>query len=123
MYLINDNKIKKSLSEKAKDKSESLLKSSLFENDFKAKTNIFNELSIVENVDLNDIKTYGSSIFMFTRDNGINDLNKVFEDFIKMYKIVPSNIKAINHKISKFECGIDGKNIILLLTQILMEIE
>ena len=46
MYLINDNKIKKSLSEKAKDKAESLLKSSLFENNFKAKTNIYDELNI-----------------------------------------------------------------------------
>ena len=45
---------------------------------------------------------------MFTRDNGFNDLNQVFEDFIKIYKVVPSNIKALNHKISKFECSIDN---------------
>ena len=108
MYLINDNKIKKSLSEKAKDKAESLLKSSLFENNFKAKTNIYDELNIVENVDLIDIQKYESCIFMFTRDNGFNDLNQVFEDFIKIYKVVPSNIKALNHKISKFECSIDN---------------
>ena len=107
MYLINDSKIKKLLSEKAKDKAESLLKSSLFENNFKAKTNMYDELDIVENVNLNDIQKYESSIFMFTRDNGINDLNQVFEDFIKIYKVVPSNIKALNHKISKFECSID----------------
>ena len=89
MYLSNYNKIKKSLSEKAKDKSESILKSTLFENNLKVTINIFNELSINENVDLNDIKTCGSSILMFSRDNKINYLNKVFENFIKIYKIVP----------------------------------
>jgi hypothetical protein len=44
---------------------------------------------------------------MFTRHNGINDLNNIFEDFIKIYKVVPSNIKATNHKISRFECTIN----------------
>ena len=44
---------------------------------------------------------------MFNRLNGINDLNNIFEEFIKIYKVVPSNIKATNHKISKFECTIN----------------
>ena len=45
---------------------------------------------------------------MFTRDNGINDLNNIFEDFIRIYKTVPSEIKATNHKIVKFQCSINN---------------
>ena len=107
MYLIKDEKLKKSLSEKAKDKNETVVKSSLFELKMEEKKNIYDEFEIVENVNLNNITNYDSCIFMFTRHNGINDLNNIFEDFIKIYKVVPSNIKATNHKISKFECTIN----------------
>ena len=48
------------------------------------KKNIYDELEIVENVNLKNITNYDSCIFMFTRHNGINDLNNIFEDFIKM---------------------------------------
>ena len=41
MYLIKDEKLKKSLSEKAKDKNETVVKSSLFEMNLKTKTNIY----------------------------------------------------------------------------------
>jgi len=92
------------LLEKAKDKSNLLVSSSLFETKYEVKSNIYDELPMVENVIINEIEKYESSIFIFTRDNGINDLNKVFEQFIRTYKVVPSNIKAINHKISRFEC-------------------
>ena len=108
MYLIKDEKLKKSLSEKAKDKNETVVKSSLFELKLEEKKNIYDEFEIVENVDLNNITNYDSCIFMFTRHNGINDLNNIFEEFIKIYKVVPSNIKATNHKISKFECTVNG---------------
>ena len=47
---------------------------------------IYDEIEIVENVDLNNIKNYESCIFMFTRSDGINDLNNIFEEFIKIYK-------------------------------------
>ena len=95
------------MSEKAKDKNETVVKSSLFELKLEEKKNIYDEFEIVENVDLNNITNYDSCIFMLTRQNGINDLNNIFEDFIKIYKVVPSNIKATNHKISKFECTIN----------------
>ena len=110
MYLIKDEKLKKSLIEKAKDKNETVVKSSLFELKLEEKKNIYDEFEIVENVDLNNIKNYDSCIFMFTRSDGINDLNNIFEEFIKIYKVVPSNIKATNHKVSKFEFHIISIN-------------
>ena len=109
MYLIKDEKLKKSLSERAKDENKTVAKSSLFELKLEKKKNIYDELEIVENVDLKNIINYDSCIFMFTRRDGINDLNNIFEEFIKMYKVVPSNIKATNHKISKFEFTVNNK--------------
>ena len=81
MYLIKDEKLKKSLSEKERDKNETVVKLSLFELKMEEKKNIYDELEIVENVDLKSITNYDSCIFMFTRHNGINDLNSIFEDF------------------------------------------
>ena len=41
MYLIKDEKLKKSLSEKAKDKNETVVKSSVFELKLEEKKNIY----------------------------------------------------------------------------------
>ncbi len=77
--------MKKWLVEKAEDKSNLLVSSSLFEIKYEVKSNIYDELPMVENVIINEIEKYESSIFIFTRDNGINDLNKVFGQFIRSY--------------------------------------
>ena len=115
MYLIKDKEMKKSLVECAKDKSETVVKSSLFELEFKQKDNIYDNLDIIKNVDVHNITKYKSCIFMFTRTDGINDLNNIFEQFIKLYKVVPSNIKAINHKINSFECTINDNTYIFVI--------
>ena len=57
---------------------------------------------------------------MFTRSDGINDLNNIFEEFIKIYKVVPSNIKATNHKYLNLNVPLTIIYIILLLIQIPM---
>ena len=53
---------------------------------------------------------------MFTRQDGINDLNNIFEDFIKIYKVVPST----NHKYLNLNVPLMRIFSILLLIQILM---
>ena len=114
MYLVRDKDIKNRLKEWAKDKKEINVKSSLFEMEYE-KTNIFNEFKIVENVDLNKVTDYDSCIFMFTRINGKNDLNDIFQEFIKIYNEVPTNINAMNHKINYFECKLNDKKYFFVL--------
>ena len=113
MYLIRDRDMTNKLKEWGKDKKEVNVKSSLFELEYERK-NIFNDHDIIENVDINKITNYESCIFMFTR-NGINDLNNIFEDIIKIYNEVPSNINAMNHKINYFELKLNNKNYFFVL--------
>jgi hypothetical protein len=103
MYLIKDPKLKQSMSHRALDKDD-LIKSTMFKEEFESK-NIFDDLEIYENIPINDISKYESCILMYMDRNDIND---VFQSFIIEYNIVPSKIRAVNHKISRFEAIVKG---------------
>ena len=107
MYLIKDKDLKLKMAMRAKNKEEKNIKSSLFENPFET-TNIYSKFKLHKNIPVDEIKKYNeTSIFIYTR-NGQADLNDIFQQFIKTYNLVPSNIKATNHKISYFEATING---------------
>lgn len=108
MYLVKDSTLKKSMMEQAKDKaSDKNIKSVMFDLKFKSK-NMYSELELNENVPLNKITEYKSCIFIYTKENN-HDLNDIFKEFIQTYKLVPSNIIATNHKISRFEATINNE--------------
>jgi hypothetical protein len=78
MYLIKDAKLKKSMVEHAKDKTNNVnIKSCIFDAEYEVK-NIYNELEINENIQLKDIVDYPSCIFIYTQC----DLNDIFKGLL-----------------------------------------
>ena len=108
MYLIKDAALKKSMVEHAKDKSNNVnIKSCIFDVEYEAK-NIYSELELNENIPLKDIVDYPSCIFIYTKDQHA-DLNNILIEYIRLYKSVPLEINAVNHKISRFQTKINDK--------------
>ena len=94
--------------EHAKDKSNNVnIKSCIFDVEYEAK-NIYSELELNENIPLKDIVDYPSCIFIYTKDQHA-DLNNILIEYIRLYKSVPLEINAVNHKISRFQTKINDK--------------
>lgn len=104
MYLITDKALIKSMSERSKEINDKI-NTSMFQNEYEIK-NIYSMFPIVyvDDLNMNDVQNFESSIFLFSRLNGRTNLNDELINFISTFNLIPAQykIKSIGHNINEF---------------------
>jgi hypothetical protein len=104
MYLVREEN-KKSLVARAKE--EHNINPSLLEGH--EKVNVFDKLSIIENLDFNEVDKYDDldCVFMFSRTT--HNINDIFYLFLSKYNVIPEIDKTHKTNIMQFTHIIKGK--------------